>query len=69
MADAALGKPTSPTELDQQRLPVEPEPWPNPVNCSELLDEVTEWIGQYVDAAKSSLAATTLWAVATWFIG
>lgn len=72
MTDAALVKPpaAAPDRDDHQGHAAwdDPEPWPSPVSGHDLLGEVIEWLGQYVDAPESSLAATSLWSITTWFV-
>ena len=46
----------------------EPEPWPEVVDGVELLDEIRNWINDYIVVSEESLTAITVWAVATWFV-
>lgn len=43
------------------------EPWPDHVDGAELLDEITETLGRFVVADRSTLQAAALWVVFTWF--
>lgn len=66
LLDAALG-----TQQDQSEKVAEEqqvEPWPEPVDGAELLDEIKNWVGGYVVVSDESLDAITLWTVATWFV-
>src|SRR6266516_3340961 len=42
------------------------EPWPEPVDGSELLQEIYETLGRYVLLALSAYVVTTLWIVLTY---
>ena len=44
----------------------EPEPWPEPVNGAELLDEIAEAIGAHVIMPEHSRDATALWVAHTY---
>lgn len=44
----------------------EVEPWPEPVDGSQLLSELSDTIGQFVVMERSALDATSLWNVMTW---
>jgi len=50
--------------MEEQQL----EPWPEPVNGAELLDEIRGWISGYVFAPEESINSIALWSVATWFV-
>ena len=49
-------------------VPTDPDLWPDPVNGSELLDEITNWVSGYVSARRESVEAMAVWAVSTWFV-
>ena len=68
LVKAALSPPKKAETNGKSIVPTEPEPWPDPVNGSELLDEITGWISGYVFTAGESVDAITLWAVSTWFV-
>ncbi len=45
----------------------DPEPWSQPVNGADLLEEVARWIGAYVHCPSEVADAIALYAVTTWF--
>lgn len=45
-----------------------PEPWPEPVDAAQVLDEVHAMLGRFVVADPPTLRAATLWAAFTHFI-
>lgn len=44
------------------------EIWDQPINGSELLDEIKATISQYIIADEQTIIASTLWVTFTWFI-
>jgi putative DNA primase/helicase len=45
----------------------EPEPWPNPVDGAELLDEIDKLIRRFIVCSGHAAAAMALWIALTWF--
>lgn len=56
----------SPTGLSF-RFP-DPDPWSDHVDGSELLDELSSWIREYVLLSEQAADAVTLWTAATWLV-
>lgn len=46
----------------------EVEPWPEPVDGADLLDDVTHALARHVIADKETLRAAALWAAFTWLV-
>lgn len=46
----------------------EVEPWPDPVDGADLLDDVTHALARHVIADKETLRAAALWAAFTWLV-
>lgn len=46
----------------------EVEPWPEPIDPAELLDELSTTIRRYIVCTKETADAAALWAAMTWFI-
>src|SRR5690606_22131847 len=46
----------------------EVEPWPDPVEGADLLDDLTHALARHVVADKETLRAAALWAAFTWFV-
>lgn len=46
----------------------EVEPWPDPVDGVDLLDDITHALARHVIADKETLRAAALWAAFTWFV-
>ncbi len=46
----------------------EPEPWAEPVDGAELLDDLSAWFTRYVHLPPHAAVAIVLWAAATWYI-
>lgn len=46
----------------------DPEPWPEPVDGAGLLDDLADWISDYVHVTDDANRAVALWALATWFV-
>lgn len=46
----------------------EVEPWPDPVDGADLLDDITHALARHVIADKETLRAAALWAAFTWFV-
>jgi hypothetical protein len=44
-----------------------PEPWPDPVDGAELLNELRDMVREYVVCSDHKIIAVVLWIVATWF--
>ena len=44
-----------------------PEPWPDPVDGAELLNELRDTVREYVVCSDHKIIAVVLWIVATWF--
>jgi hypothetical protein len=44
------------------------EPWPSPVNSSELLDDIATAMTRYVIADKETIRAASLWVAFTWLV-
>jgi len=44
----------------------DPEPWPEPVEAGELLDEIETFAGRYLVLPEGGAAALALWALHTW---
>lgn len=44
------------------------EPWPDPVEGADLLDDLTHALVRHVVADKETLRAAALWAAFTWFV-
>jgi len=45
----------------------EPEPWPEPVDCVALLDELETIFGRFIVCESVDRVAMTLWCCAAWF--
>lgn len=56
------------TEGGGLRLFPEVEPWPEPVEGADLLDEISATLKRYVVADKETLNAAALWATFTWLV-
>ena len=46
----------------------EPEPWPEPVDGSLLLERLSAWVRRYVWLSVEAADAIAAWAAATWFV-
>ncbi len=46
----------------------EPEPWPEPVDGSLLLERVSAWVRRYVWLSVEAADAIAAWATASWFV-
>lgn len=63
---------TSPGEAEGEAanagIFAEIEPWPDPVEGADLLDDLTHALARHVVADKETLRAAALWAAFTWFV-
>ena len=46
----------------------EPEPWPEPVDGTELVENIRKIIARYVSLSNNAVTAVTLWAVMTYLV-
>lgn len=47
---------------------IEINPWPQPINPSELLTEISKTIRRFIICPNETIIAATLWIAMTWFI-
>jgi putative DNA primase/helicase len=45
----------------------DPDPWPDPVDGADLLDDVSKLVARFLICADDERVAITLWTVLTWF--
>ena len=66
LVDAAIKQPEAQALKHDDAVPPV-TPYPNPVEGSSLLKELSEWFGSYMYMEQFRLDTVALWVVVTWF--
>ena len=68
MLDDLMREAQQESESNSDDMFVEPEPWSEPVNGSELLSEIDRTIRRFIVCEPETARAAILWITMTWFI-
>lgn len=68
MLDDLIREAQQESESTSDDMFVEPEPWPEPVNGSELLSEIDRTIRRFIVCEPETAQAASLWIVMTWLM-
>lgn len=68
MLDDLMREAQQESESNSDDMFVEPEPWPEPVNGSELLSEIDRTIRRFIVCEPETAQAASLWIVMTWLM-